>query len=114
MGVSVKRLVMAVDRAVGVSPAEVAAAWDAHDEAREAGLATVEAPRPGAYLGDVLALVVIPLAVNLASSAACALAHRVIAGLRPARPGSGDLEVVAATGGDGELVVVVRIARSGR
>jgi hypothetical protein len=104
------RLVVAVDRAVGVSPADLAAAWDADAEARDAGLAAVEAPRPGEFLGDVLALVVIPLAVNLGSSAACALVSKVVAALRPARPDAADLEVVATAGGDGGLVVVVRIA----
>lgn len=86
-------------------------AWDGDNEAREAGLAVVEAPRPGEFLADVLALVVIPLAVNLTSTAACALVSRVMARLRPARPNTSDLEVVAAAGGDGELVVVVRVAR---
>ena len=101
------RLVVAVDWAAGVSPADVAAAWDEDDEARGAGLASVEAPRPGEFAGDVLALVVIPLAVNLASSAACALVSQVMTRLRPARPDAGALEVVAA-GEDGELVVIVR------
>ena len=106
----VGRLVVAVDRVVAVSPADLAAAWDGDDEARRAGLAVVEAPRPGEFVGDVLALVVIPLAVNLASSAACALVSRVMARLRPARPDGGDLEVVPTAGGDGDLVVVVRVA----
>jgi hypothetical protein len=105
----VGRLVVAVDRAVGVSPADLAAAWDQDAQAREAGLAAIEAPEPGEFLGDVLALVVIPLVVNLVSSAACALVSRVMAGLRPARPETADLEVVAVARGD-ELVVVVRIA----
>jgi hypothetical protein len=104
------RLLVAVDRAAGVDPADVAAAWDGDDEARGAGLAAVEVPQPGEFLGDVLALVVIPLAVNLASSAATALVSRVMQKLRPAAPDAGDLEVVASAGGDGDLVVVVRVA----
>jgi hypothetical protein len=108
------RLAVAVDRAVGVSPADLAAAWDEDAEARETGLAAIEAPRLGMFLGDVAALVVIPLAVNLASSAACALVGKVVAALRPARPDTGELEVVAADGGDGELVVIVRIAEQRR
>jgi hypothetical protein len=106
----VGRLVVAVDRAVAVSPADLAEAWDGDAEARGAGLAAVEAPRPGEFLGDVLALVVIPLAVNLASSAACALVSRLVGRLRGGRPDSGELEVVAAAGGGGKTVVVVRVA----
>ena len=104
------RLVVAVDRAVGVVPADVAVAWDGDAEARAAGLAVVESPRPGQFVGDVLALVVIPLAVNLASSAACALVGKVIGKLRGAQSDRGDLEITAAAGGDGDLVVVVRVA----
>jgi hypothetical protein len=110
----VGRLVVAVDRAVGVSPADVAAGWDADAEARQAGLASLEPPRPGQFVADLLALVVIPLAVNLTSSAACALVSRVIGKLRPPRPGSGEVEVVAAAGADGELLMVVRTAGARR
>ena len=109
-GLLVDRLVVVVDRAVGVSPTDLAAAWDADEQARGAGLAAVEVPRPGEFVADVLALVVIPLAVNLASTAACALVSRVIARLRQSQPDSGELEVVAAAGADGETVVVVRLA----
>jgi hypothetical protein len=108
------RLVVAVDRAVGVSPAQLAAAWDRDSEARKAGSAAVEAARPGEFLGDLLALVVIPLSVNLASSAACALVSRVLGRLQRERQDSGELEVVAAAGAEGETVVVVRAARPQR
>jgi hypothetical protein len=47
----VGRLVVAVDRAVGVSPADVVAAWDGDDEARATGSAAVEASRPGEFVG---------------------------------------------------------------
>lgn len=111
------RLVVAIDRSAGLSPADMAAAWDMDDEARRAGSAVVEVPRPGEFLGDVLALVVIPLGVNLASSAACALVSRVVARLRP--PGgeptvSNVLEVVASGGGSSDLTVVVRLGRPKR
>jgi hypothetical protein len=107
-------LVVAVDRAVGVSPAEVAAAWDGDPEARKAGLTSLEEPRRGEFLGDVLALVVIPLAVNLASSAACALVGRVVGKVRSPQPDAGEVEVVAAAGAGGDLMVVVRVAGARR
>ena len=106
-----ERLVVAVDRAVGVNPAQLAAAWDEDAEARAAGLAVVEPSRPGEFLGDVLALVVVPLAVNLASSGACALVSRLVGRLRRGHATDpGALEVVAAAGASGEMVVVVRVA----
>ena len=107
----VERLLVAVDRAVGISPDDLASAWDEDDEARRVGPAEAQAPLPEDFLGDVLALVVIPLTVNLVSSAACVLVSRLIAKLRP-RPESGDLEVVATSDGTGDLVVVVRVAES--
>jgi hypothetical protein len=109
-GLLVTRLLIAVDRAAGVDPADVVAAWDGDDEARGAGLAAVEVPRLGEFLGDVLALVVNPLAVNLAGSAATALVSRLMQKLRPAAPNAGDLEVVASAGRAGDLVVVMRVA----
>lgn len=111
------RLVVAIDRSVGVSPADMAAAWDRDDEARRAGPAVVEVPRPGEFLADVLALVVIPLGVNLASSAACALVSRVVARLRPqcAEPAASSvLEVVASGDASSDLTVVVRLGRPSR
>lgn len=111
------RLVVAVDGSVGVTPAELAAAWDGDDEAREVGLASVQSPQPGEFVGDVVALVVIPLAVNLASSAACALVGRVLARLRAAPRGTtalqgapGAMEIAASANGPADLVVVVRMA----
>lgn len=110
------RLIVAVDGAVGVDPADVAAAWDRDDEARQAGLASVETTQPREFLGDVLALVVIPLSVNLASSAACALVSRLMTRLRamradPAAPQADldDLEVVASASASGDLTVIVRM-----
>jgi hypothetical protein len=99
----VRRLVAAA----GVRPAEVPTAWDRDPEARKAGLASPEEPRRGDFLRDVLALVVIPLAVNLASSAACALVSRAVGKIRPLRPDAGELEVVAAAGAGGALVELV-------
>ena len=72
------RLLVAVDQAAGVNPQDVAAAWDDDDEARAAGLASVEVPPPGQFLGEVATLVVIPLAVNMASTTACALVSRLM------------------------------------
>ena len=93
------RLVVAVDRVVGVRSAEVAGAWDADTKARQAGLASLESPQPGEFLGGVL--MVILLAVNLGGSVPCALVSRLVGNLRPARPDAGEVEVVAAAGANG-------------
>jgi hypothetical protein len=97
-----------------VGLADVVAAGNEAAEARRAGLASLEEPRRGEFVGDVLALVVIPLAVYLASSAVVALVSRVFRKIRTARPDAGEVEVVARAGVDEDLVVVVREAESQR
>lgn len=100
---------VALDQAVGVSAAGFAAAWDGDAEARTAGPASVEASAPGAYLPDAMTLVAIPLAVNLGSSAVCALVGRLVTRLRSADSHEPDLEVVEVGDADGDRVVVVRV-----
>ncbi len=100
-----RRLVVVVDPAVLVSPAQLAAAWDGDDVTRAAGAAVVEPARPGDFFG-VVELVVVPLAVNLTTSAITALVGRLVARLRP-EPGP-DLEITETTRPDGDRVVVVR------
>ena len=101
-----ERLVVAVDRSAGVSPAELAAAWDGDVETRGAGLAAVEAAPPGEFLGDVLALVVMPLAMNLASSGPRP-------GRRPdrGRPGHGAAAVTGNGDGPGVTIRIAGLAR---
>lgn len=103
------RLVVALDRGVRVSAAGFAAAWDGDAEARAAGAASVEEGGPGVFLPDAVTLVAIPLAVNLASSAACALVGRLVARLRAADRGEPDVEVAEIAGADGDRVIVVRV-----
>jgi hypothetical protein len=103
------RLVVVVDSLVGVSAGELAGAWGADGEASAAGVASVDAPVPGDFLG-VVELVVVPLAVNLASSAATALVGRLVARLRRAGPGDPGLEITETVSPGGDRVVVVRLA----
>jgi hypothetical protein len=102
-------LVIALDPGVGVSPAGLAAAWDADEKARALGPATVEASARGDFLPDVLTLVAIPMAVNVASTAITAMVSRLVARLRDARPGQPDIEVTETTSADGDRVLVVRV-----
>jgi len=102
------RLVVVLDRGVGVSPAELAAAWAGDAQARAAGVASVDAAAPGDFFG-VLELVVIPLLVNLASGAVTGLVGRLVAKVRPDQPGQAELEIAEMTRADGDRVVVVRL-----
>lgn len=102
------RLVVAVDPSVGVEAGVFASAWDADAEAAVLGSAVVEAAGGRAFVPGLVELVAIPLAVNLASSALCALVARLIG----ARKDHGvDVEVVEVTVTDGDRVVVVRTSR---
>lgn len=106
--VSAGRVVVAVDPSVGVDARAFASAWQADAEARGLGLAVVEPAGGRALVPGLVELVAIPLAVNLASSALCALVARLIS----ARKSDGvDVEVVEVTVADGDRVVVVRSSR---
>ena len=103
------RLVVALDAGVDVNPEDLAATWDSDEAARMVGVAAVEASGRGDFLPGVLELVVIPLAVNLASSAACTIVSRLVARLRPAEPDRPELELVQFTDETGDQIIVVRL-----
>jgi hypothetical protein len=107
------RLVVVLDDSVGVSPAELATAWAGDAEARAAGEASMEAAPPGDFFSG-LELVVIPLLVNLASSAITGLVGRLVAKARPDREGQDGLEITETTGADGDRIVVVRLREAHR
>jgi hypothetical protein len=107
--VAVGRLLVVVDGQVGVGSADLAAAWDSDTEARALGLAAVEASTPGAFLPDVMSLVVIPLVVNVASTAITAMVGRLMARLRQDRAGELRVEISGEPDGIGDVIVVVRL-----
>jgi orotate phosphoribosyltransferase len=74
------------------------------------GSAVLEPGRRGAFLPGVVELVAIPLLVNVASAALCALVSRLVASRAPA-DGEGELEVLEVSVSDGERVIVVRRTR---
>jgi hypothetical protein len=102
-----------LDPGVAVSPAALAAAWGADEQARAVGPASVETSARGDFLPDVLTLVAIPVAVNVASTAVTAMVTRLVDSLRGTRPDQPDIEVAELTRADGERIVVVRV-RGGR
>jgi hypothetical protein len=107
------RLVIVLDSNVAVRPTELAAAWDADEQARVVGPASVETSARGAFLPDVLTLVAIPIGVNIATTALTAMVTRLLARLRNARPDQPEVEVAELTNADGDRVLVVRL-RGGR
>ena len=104
-----ERLVIALDPGVGVSPAGLAVAWDNDEQARALGPATIETSARGDFLPDVLTLVAIPVAVNVASTAITAMVSRLVARLRDARPDQPEIEVTETTTADGDRVLAVRV-----
>jgi hypothetical protein len=102
------RLLIALDPGAEMKPAELAEAWNADADAKAAGTAEMEASR-GEFLPGVMEFIVVPLAVNLASSAACDLVRKLVNRLRPERDEGADLEVTEVTTRDGDRLVVVRL-----
>jgi hypothetical protein len=104
------RTLVAVDASVGVSPKEFAAAWGEEPEAVEAGPATLVVAPEGAFLPGLAELVVVPLAVNLASAVVYDVVRRALrraAGRREVE----EVEVVEFTSANGDRVVVARARR---
>jgi hypothetical protein len=81
-GAGVARLLVAVDPGAGMVPGELADAWNGDGEASAAGTARVEAAGRRDFFPGLVELVVIPLVVNLASSAGYDLLKGLIARLR--------------------------------
>lgn len=100
-----------VDPGVGVGPSDLVNAWVS--DPAVAGGPVVEPAQGRVMLPGVLELLVLPVAVNLASSALCELVRSWVGRARgPAEPVV-EFEVVEATDGQGNRVVVVRPRRSG-
>ncbi|GIE86993.1 hypothetical protein [Actinoplanes regularis] len=104
------RLVVAVDPAVGVEPAELVKAWADDEEAAALGEATLQPSAPGSFFPGLAELIWVPLAVNLVSSVLYDLLRRLVVKQRPTVDVT-ELELAETVSGD-DRVVVVRIRRS--
>lgn len=102
-----------------IDPAVFASAWGADEEAARLGEAGVRPAGRGAFGFELVEWVVIPLAVNLASSVVYDVVKRVIAKVRsragasataPAASGVAgpEWEVVATVTAEGAPLVIVR------
>ena len=101
------RLIVALDPSVNVKPDDLASTLNATHGTFDAGLATVEAARPGDFLG-VVDLVVIPAGVGLAVNGVTAMLGSLVRKLR-APADEAELEIVEMTRTNGDRIVVVRI-----
>src|SRR5690349_9945229 len=106
------RLLVAVDPGAEIAPRVLAEAWNADGEASALGAARVEAAGPGDFFTGLVELVVIPLAVNLASSVSYDLLKGLITRLRHGRQDAPSVELAEAPAGDGDVVIVVRVGRA--
>jgi hypothetical protein len=102
------RVVIAVDPSSGLTAEELAEAWQEDDEAAAFGRPIVEGAPTTTYLPGVLELLVIPLAVNLASNVVYELVDRLVTRAR-VEPGSRlEVEVTVDGGHESDITVVVR------
>lgn len=99
------RVVIVVAPGTGFAPGAMAAAWNGDGEASAVGTAGLEAARGDVFFPGLVELVVVPLAVNLASSAAYDLVKKLAARLRPA--GAQESRVERGEAGAGEDVIIV-------
>jgi hypothetical protein len=105
------RVVIVVAPGAELGPGAVAAAWNDDAEASAAGTAVVEAAGGEVFFPGLVELVVVPLAVNLASSAVYDLVKKLAARLRPdggQQPEVEQPEVSEVTAGGGDVIIVIR------
>jgi hypothetical protein len=98
------RLLLALDAGAGVDAAGLAAAWNANAGTATVGAARVDSAGQAGLFPGLVELVVVPLSVNLASSAAYDLLKGLLKKLRKDE----DQDLTQATTGDGDLVIVIR------
>lgn len=104
------RVTVTIDPSVGVSPADFVAAWGQDADAMATGTARVEKARGEVFVPGLVELVVVPLAVNLVSSALYDLVRHIVMKARRGKEVS-EVEVVELATAEGERLVVVRCRR---
>ncbi|KJE19996.1 hypothetical protein FF36_05713 [Frankia torreyi] len=111
------RVLLVVDPSVGVSPSDLVKAWTPAPPVVDGavvadGAVAVEAVRGRVMLPGVLEVLVLPVAVNLASSALFELVRSWVARARGPAAQDAEFEVVETTDDQGNRVVVVRPRRT--
>lgn len=104
-----RRVVIVVAPGAGFRPGAVAAAWNADAGALAAGTAVVEAAAQGEdFFPGLVELVVVPLAVNVASSVVYDLVKGVAGRLRREGGGEPAVERPEVAAGGGDVIIVIR------
>lgn len=103
------RVLVGLDPALQMSPADLATGWGADEQARAHGAVEQDAAPSGEFFPGLLELVVLPVAVNLASSLLYSLVKRVIRRARPEPRGHDELELLETTTTRGDRLLVVRL-----
>jgi len=102
------RIVIVVAPDEGLTPEAVAAAWNADAESSAVGMAEKKVAGEDVFFPSLVELVVIPLAVNLASSAAYDLVKKLAARLRSAARDEPRVERPEVSAGSGDVIIVIR------
>lgn len=105
------RVLVGLDPALEMSAADLAAGWDADERARAHGATEQDAAPSGEYFPGLLELVVLPVAVNLASSILYNLVKQVIRRARSEPPERPELALMETTTAQGDRLLVVRLAQ---
>jgi hypothetical protein len=106
----VDRLLVALDSSVGVAAEDLALVWREDPEAAVLGEPSVGRPGGEVFLPGLLELVVVPLAVNVASTVLYELVRRLVVRSKGKPPAEvADLELVESSTAAGDRVVVVRM-----
>ena len=103
-----ERILIALDPDVGLSPSELVAAWDGDAEASALGIAELDVSPRETFFPDIVALVVVPLIVNLVSSAVYDHIRRVISKARNKEAKDLSLELIELANSDGDRILIVR------
>ena len=103
------RIVIVAAPSAGFAPESVAVAWNADAEASAVGMARVEAAKGDHFFPGLVELVVIPLAVNVASSAVYDLVKELAVRLRTTIDADEPrVEQPEVTPGGTDVIIVIR------
>lgn len=108
------RVVIVVAPGAGFAPDAVAAAWNDDAEGAAAGTAVVEAARGEVFFPGLVELVVVPVAVNVASNVIYDLVKKLAARLYPGEGKQPKVEQPEVTGGSRDVIIVIRGRRGPR
>lgn len=105
------RVVIVVAQGTGFGPGAVAAAWNGDAEGAATGTAAVEAAKGEVFFPGLVELVVVPMAVNMASNVVYDLVKKLAARLRVPEGDQPKVEQPEITGGSGDIIIVIRGGR---